>query len=64
MKKRNLILWRVFEHFGSASALARHLNVTRAAVSAWTHIPWQHVRTIERLTGIPKEELRPDVYQQ
>jgi hypothetical protein len=63
MKKRNAVLWRVFEHFGSAAALARNLNLTRAAVSAWTHVPWTHVRTIERLTGIPKEELRPDVYQ-
>jgi DNA-binding transcriptional regulator YdaS (Cro superfamily) len=63
MKKRHPILWRVFEHFGSASALARNLNLTRAAVSAWTHIPWIHVRRIEELTGIPKEELRPDVYK-
>lgn len=50
---------------GSKAALARALNVTKAAVGQWKaegrNVPAEHCPDIERLTGVTCEELRPDV---
>jgi len=50
---------------GAASDLARTLGVTHAAVYQWvrSRIPADRVISIERATGIPREALRPDLYQ-
>lgn len=51
------------EAVGGASALARLLgNVTPQAVTQWRDIPALRVIDIERVTGIPRDELRPDLY--
>ncbi len=47
---------------GSKAALARHLGLTRAAISQWQSVPPHHVLTVERLSGISRHELRPDLY--
>jgi DNA-binding transcriptional regulator YdaS (Cro superfamily) len=47
---------------GGGSKLAELLGITPAAVSLWKQIPVKHVLTIERELGIPRHELRPDVY--
>jgi DNA-binding transcriptional regulator YdaS (Cro superfamily) len=28
----------------------------------WNDIPVEHVIKVERITGIPREQLRPDIY--
>ena len=45
-------------------AIARHLGITKGAVSQWTTIPAKHVLAIEELTGgkVTRYELRPDRY--
>ncbi len=46
------------------SAVARALNVSRQTAWTWFHrqVPAKHVLGVERITGIPRSELRPDLY--
>jgi len=50
------------EKAGGLSQLARDLGISRQAVFQWKLIPWQHVLNIEKLTGLPRTLLRPDIY--
>ena len=58
------VIKKVVSVVGSKSAIARHLGITKGAVSQWTIIPAEHVLEIERLTGgaVTRYELRPDRY--
>lgn len=55
---------------GSAAELARRLisksgsgkPVTRSAVQQWKRVPADRALEVERLTGVPRHELRPDLY--
>lgn len=47
---------------GGVVALSKALGLSRAAVSQWTRVPIERVIEVERLTGVPREVLRPDVY--
>lgn len=48
---------------GAASALARELKISRAAVAKWERVPAERVVDVERITGIPREVLRPDIFR-
>lgn len=47
---------------GGGAKLARALNLTRQAIYQWRRVPAQHVISVERITGIPRFKLRPDLY--
>jgi DNA-binding transcriptional regulator YdaS (Cro superfamily) len=52
---------------GSQSELARRIGVTQAHIWQWLHrgkrrIPAEYVLKVEKATGIPRHELRPDLY--
>ena len=47
---------------GGASAIARGLRLTPQAVLQWRIVPAERVLEVERLTGISRYELRPDVF--
>ena len=47
---------------GLLAEVARVLGVTRATVAKWDVVPAERVVEIERITGIPREALRPDLY--
>ena len=42
--------------------IARVLNLTHSAVYQWLRVPSDRVVDIERITGIPREVLRPDIF--
>lgn len=44
--------------------LSRGLGVDKATVTRWAQkrIPAERVVEVERLTGIPRHDLRPDIY--
>lgn len=49
---------------GRIAALARELGITHAAVRQWDgHCPAERIVDVERVTGIPREQLRPDLYR-
>lgn len=47
---------------GTVAELARKVGVTRSAIHQWPRVPAERVLEIERLTGISRNELRPDLY--
>lgn len=47
---------------GGVAALAKQLNITQSAVSQWRTVPSHRVIEVERLTEVPRGELRPDLY--
>lgn len=48
----------------TATAIADGLGISRAAVSQWVEIPAERVIQVERLTGVHRSVLRPDLYPQ
>jgi DNA-binding transcriptional regulator YdaS (Cro superfamily) len=51
------------DKIGGYGLLADKLKITHQAISGWVKIPLARVVDIERITGIPKEDLRPDVFK-
>ena len=47
---------------GSGAALARLLGLTKEAVNLWHEIPLSRMLEIERVTGVDREILRPDIF--
>lgn len=51
---------------GNQTKLAKALNKTPQAISYWQRklgrIPAEHVPEVEKATGIPRHQLRPDLY--
>lgn len=49
---------------GGCKKLAEGIGLrSHSAVLKWNKIPDKHLVTIERVFGIPREELRPDLYR-
>ena len=52
---------------GGPIELARRLSalgrpITRQGVEAWRRVPAERVVDVERVTGVARHELRPDLY--
>lgn len=47
---------------GGVVALSLQLGLSRAAVAQWKRVPAERVLEVERLTGVPRQRLRPDLY--
>lgn len=47
---------------GSSKTLAEKLRIKPQAVSQWDRVPASRVLDVERLTGISRHELRPDIF--
>lgn len=43
--------------------LAELIGITRQGIWQWRRIPAERVVEVERATGIPRQELRPDLYE-
>lgn len=43
--------------------VATGLGITRGAVAQWRKVPAERVAEVSALTGIPKHELRPDLWE-
>ncbi|MCG9081137.1 transcriptional regulator [Laribacter hongkongensis] len=62
---RNSAIQRAAEAAGSQSALARALGCRPQAVQRWCRtgiVPAERVLEVERISGIRREEIRPDLY--
>ena len=47
---------------GSRVRIAEALGITPGAISQWKNVPAEHVLTVEKITGISRHDLRPDVF--
>ncbi|MCP1270537.1 helix-turn-helix domain-containing protein [Acetobacter cerevisiae] len=43
--------------------MARLLGIHHSAVIRWENVPYERVIPLEAATGIPREELRPDLFK-
>jgi DNA-binding transcriptional regulator YdaS (Cro superfamily) len=51
------------EAAGGLRALARLLEISHNSIVKWNRIPADRVVEIEKLTGVARERLRPDLYR-
>ncbi|ABS12951.1 hypothetical protein Oant_0220 [Brucella anthropi ATCC 49188] len=56
------IVAKAAEEVGGVVALARALNIKHTAMYSWKRVPAERVLEIERVSGISRHELRPDLY--
>lgn len=47
---------------GTASELARRLDITVQSIQQWKTIPAKRLLAVEKATGVPRQELRPDLF--
>jgi len=47
---------------GSVASLASKLSLTLQAVAQWDTVPAKRCLDVERLTGVSRHVLRPDIY--
>lgn len=52
----------IIEYASDSSIVAKAIQRNHQTIYYWKRVPAIHVRTIEKLTGIPREELRPDIF--
>ena len=48
---------------GRLALLAKELGVSKSAIYQWETTPINRVLEVERITGIPREKLRPDFFK-
>ncbi|MBX2989481.1 MAG: hypothetical protein KF802_16450 [Bdellovibrionaceae bacterium] len=53
---------RCVEAAGGFKPFCKGVNRTRQAVYGWKKIPADLVVKAEKITGIPREKIRPDLY--
>jgi DNA-binding transcriptional regulator YdaS (Cro superfamily) len=63
MKKRSPGLAKAIMAAGGLRRLAALLEIQPPAVNQWIEIPARRIIDVERVTGVPREELRPDLYR-
>jgi DNA-binding transcriptional regulator YdaS (Cro superfamily) len=51
------------EAAGGLRALGRLLGINYQAIQQWDKVPAERLLDIERLTGIARERLRPELYR-
>lgn len=62
MAARMTGLQKAIAIMGGINPLAKALGIDRAAIHRWHQVPSKRIIQIEHLTGVPREELRPDLY--
>jgi DNA-binding transcriptional regulator YdaS (Cro superfamily) len=48
---------------GGHRKLGRLLGISHQAIGHWEYVPAERLIEIEILTGVPREEMRPDLYR-
>jgi hypothetical protein len=61
--QREAGLQLAIEAAGTRYRLAMLLGIRPASVLKWWRVPSDRIVQVERVTGIPREKLRPDLYR-
>lgn len=56
-------LVRALAHRGNASRIAKAIGISTGAVAQWAKCPAEHAKVVEAVTGVPRHELRPDLWE-
>ncbi|MEI4482200.1 MULTISPECIES: transcriptional regulator [unclassified Phyllobacterium] len=56
------IVAKAAEKTGGVVSLARELGIKHTAMYSWKRVPAERVLDIERVSGISRHELRPDLF--
>mgnify|MGYP000843959381 CR=1 FL=1 len=59
------VMTRILDCTKSQTELARLVGKSQSTVQYWFssgRVPPEHVLDVERVTGIPRQEIRPDIY--
>ena len=52
------------KHHGLKARVARALDITPQAVNDWRGVvPLEHLDSVEKISGYPREDLRPDIFK-
>jgi DNA-binding transcriptional regulator YdaS (Cro superfamily) len=43
--------------------LGRRLGISSQAISQWKKVPAERVADVEAITGVPREQIRPDIFR-
>lgn len=62
MDDKSDALRRAVAAAGGQAEFARLIGVTAQAVSQWDKVPPLRVLEVERVSGVSRQELRPDLY--
>lgn len=62
MAEKDDALRKAIQAVETGEVLARRLGITPQALSQWDRVPPLRVLEVERITGVPRHELRPDIY--
>lgn len=62
MSEASDALQRAIKNVGGLVGLAEPLGVSIQAISQWDEVPPLRVLAVERISGVPRSELRPDLY--
>lgn len=55
-------LRKAIDDSGGVAKLASALKITSQAVSQWRRVPAERVLEVERISHVPRHDLRPDLY--
>lgn len=59
---RSDIVAQAVKAAGGPTKLGDALGIKMTSLYSWRRIPAERVLAVERVTGIPRTELRPDLY--
>jgi DNA-binding transcriptional regulator YdaS (Cro superfamily) len=62
MNDKSSALELAVANVGGQAEFARLIGVTAQAVSQWNKVPPLRVLEVERVSGVSRHELRPDLY--
>jgi DNA-binding transcriptional regulator YdaS (Cro superfamily) len=62
MSDKSQALERAVANVGGQAKFARLIGVTAQAVSQWDEVPPLRVLAVESVSGVSRNELRPDLY--
>lgn len=62
MSDKSDALRRAITAVGGLAKLAEPLGISIQAVSQWDEVPPLRVLAVEQASGVPRHELRPDLY--
>lgn len=66
MSPESQLIADAIEAGGGIGAVAKAIGLTEEGVRLWRvrgKVPDKHIVEFERLTGVPREQLRPDLYR-